>query len=432
MAEEPRDTAAGEPTWLASPMEKEMEEKARSHIVQPMAERGMESRDDIAFALSKRAHEVIPELPDSMFEATLASAEAGVDDLLTAIITGIDPSTYVASPAVRALIPQQLVEHGLSADLARRVSRSSHSALLRQWFTELHGGTDEEMALSAENYIERFLLVWFDVLDQQWLSEYNAHWSLNDADAETVREDLIRSILTGTPHDLADAGHRLNYRLDGPHRGFLVWCRPGEDASQPGPANALRAVGEAFRAHAVTLRLDGDMIAGWVATSAPLPSDDLRLHLRRTDPSVRVAFGTVHEGPTGFARTHHEALQAKRVVDISDGRLSGPIHDYKDIAFAALATADIEGARRFVAQELGRLAAQDDDTVRIASTLRVYFAELGTVARTARRLGIHKNTVLYRLQQAEALLGRSLDERRLELQLALDLARTIGPPSPDR
>jgi len=84
------------------------------------------------------------------------------------------------------------------------------------------------------------------------------------------------------------------------------------------------------------------------------------------------------------------------------------------------------------AQELGRLANQDDDTLRIASTVRVYFAELGTVARTARRLGIHKNTVLYRLQPAEILLGRSLNERRLELQLTLDLARTIGVPTTDR
>jgi hypothetical protein len=411
-------------------MEIQMEEDARARVVRPMAERAMDAKHDFAVELAKRAHQVIPELPTSMLDTTVASAEAGIDDLMSMVIGGIDPTGYVPSPEVRSLIPQKLVEHGLPADLALRMSRSSHSALLRRWLIELRSESDEHLALSAENYTERFLLAWFDAMDRQWLSEYNTLWERHDIDAETAREDLIRSILSGTAHDIAESSRRLGYRLEGPHRGFVIWCRPDADGSPPSLTGTLRAVPESFRARAVTLRLDEETVAGWVASSDPLPNDEVRLHVRRAGRSLRLAFGSVHEGLSGFARTHQEALETKRVVDISDGRLSGPVHDYRDIAFAALATADIEGARRFVAAELGRLAGQDDDTLRIASTLRVYFAEMGTVARTARRLGIHKNTVLYRLQQAEALLGRSLDDRRLELQLALDLARTIGVPPP--
>ena len=42
--------------------------------------------------------------------------------------------------------------------------------------------------------------------------------------------------------------------------------------------------------------------------------------------------------------------------------------------------------------------------------------------RTAERLSIHQNTVIYRVNQAKDLLGRPLTERRLELEVALRLA----------
>ena len=45
--------------------------------------------------------------------------------------------------------------------------------------------------------------------------------------------------------------------------------------------------------------------------------------------------------------------------------------------------------------------------------------------RGAERLGIHKNTVLYRLRQAEAARGVPLAHRRLELEMALRLAREL-------
>jgi hypothetical protein len=48
---------------------------------------------------------------------------------------------------------------------------------------------------------------------------------------------------------------------------------------------------------------------------------------------------------------------------------------YEDVALTAVASADMEQARRFVASELGPLAEQDDDMQRLAATLRVYLEE---------------------------------------------------------
>jgi DNA-binding PucR family transcriptional regulator len=85
-------------------------------------------------------------------------------------------------------------------------------------------------------------------------------------------------------------------------------------------------------------------------------------------------------------------------------------------------TQNPEEARRFVARELGDLAAEDKAVARLRDTLRVFLEEGGSFQATALRLGVHKNTVAYRVRRAEELLGRRVRERRLELETALRLA----------
>ena len=70
----------------------------------------------------------------------------------------------------------------------------------------------------------------------------------------------------------------------------------------------------------------------------------------------------------------------------------------------------------------------------VRATLCVYLEEYASPARTSRRLGIHHNTVVYRVREAEKLLGRPVKERRMELEIALHLAdhlealRSVGAP----
>jgi len=81
-----------------------------------------------------------------------------------------------------------------------------------------------------------------------------------------------------------------------------------------------------------------------------------------------------------------------------------------------------EEPRRFVAQQLGDLAAEDKSVARLRETLRVFLEENGSFQNAAERLGVHKNTVAYRIRRAEELLGHGVRERQLELQTALRLA----------
>ena len=110
------------------------------------------------------------------------------------------------------------------------------------------------------------------------------------------------------------------------------------------------------------------------------------------------------------------------------GRPEGSVTRYLDISLCALATADVDHARAFVARELGALAACDDTTRRLAATVRTYLDQNGSRGRAARRLNVHENTVAYRLRQAEEILGRSVDKRTLELRVALAVVDLVGEP----
>ena len=130
----------------------------------------------------------------------------------------------------------------------------------------------------------------------------------------------------------------------------------------------------------------------------------------RSAPGVRLALGEPGSGLDGFRRSHEEAAQARRVASLA-GRPPGAITRYRQVALRALATADLPRAREFVQRELGPLAADDDVSLRLAGTLRAYLDEQASRSRAAKRLGIHENTVSYRVRQAEELLGRRVDER---------------------
>jgi DNA-binding PucR family transcriptional regulator len=136
---------------------------------------------------------------------------------------------------------------------------------------------------------------------------------------------------------------------------------------------------------------------------------------------TRAAAGAPHAGIDGMYRSHHEARAARRVGEIFGSR-TGAILRYPSVALVSLLSADPLQAASFASAELGpELAADTDAMRRLRATVQVYLDERFSPARTARRLGIHQNTVLYRIKRTEELLGRPLEERRLELEIALRL-----------
>jgi DNA-binding PucR family transcriptional regulator len=123
-------------------------------------------------------------------------------------------------------------------------------------------------------------------------------------------------------------------------------------------------------------------------------------------------------------------MNARRVAVLTGLAPGGVVH-FADVALASLVSADLDQARAFVARELGPLARGDDRTRTLATTLRTYLELGSSLDRAARRLGVHKNTVLKRVRRARELLGGDLDERMLELEVALALAPVVARAAVD-
>jgi DNA-binding PucR family transcriptional regulator len=251
--------------------------------------------------------------------------------------------------------------------------------------------------------------------------------------AAATQAEAVSAILSGHPIDIDVAGRRLRHDLRRVHVAAVAWL----DAHEEG-RNTLALLEAAIRDIAAAIGTQRPLIqplgtlsvAAWISTSSPVPSrvlDELRF-LTATAPGVRVAIGEPARDVAGFRASHVEALEAQRIARLS-GRREGSVTRYNDIALRALATANIDQARDFVARELGSLASADETTRRLAATVRTYLDENGSRGRTAKRLSIHENTVSYRLRQAEELLGRSVEKRTLELRVALALADIVdGAP----
>ena len=94
-----------------------------------------------------------------------------------------------------------------------------------------------------------------------------------------------------------------------------------------------------------------------------------------------------------------------------------------------LASATRDEARRFSHDALGALLVDEEHTRDLLTTLRAFFDSGRSVRRSALALGVHENTIRYRLARIEESTGLAVgtsSEDELRAQLALLVLRLEG------
>jgi sugar diacid utilization regulator len=139
---------------------------------------------------------------------------------------------------------------------------------------------------------------------------------------------------------------------------------------------------------------------------------------------VRAGIGGQHAGFHGISRSYLEAQQA-----IEAGRKLRPdstVHGHDEVIPHLVLAQNPRLAERFVAHSLGRLMDPKlRNRAQLLETLEAYLAK-GSVKDAAAALGLHRHTVLYRLEKLRELLGDlDVPATRLRLQLALDLQKLL-------
>ena len=158
--------------------------------------------------------------------------------------------------------------------------------------------------------------------------------------------------------------------------------------------------------------------------------DELQGLLRSDGESaVSVGVGTIRDGIAGIRRSHGEARQAlllgRRMHGPGHLTLFGDLGVYR-LIFAAEGLPELTD---LYLQTLGDLLAYDrQNNGGLVSTLDAFFAANGSPKEAAERLGVHRNTVLYRLDRIRDITGYDLDDAgvRMRLQLALHVHFALG------
>lgn len=239
------------------------------------------------------------------------------------------------------------------------------------------------------------------------------------------RAETIRLILDGAAIDAARAGERLGYNLRQRHTALVLWTPPHGDvqgALESAAAVLARAAGTR---PPLTLSVGPSTLWAWLGSSSEPVVDALSDAIAQAQNHIRVAVGPTRPGITGFRRSHEAALAIQSLLAGHPG--GARVALFRDLEVTALAAQNPDRAAEFVAATLGPLAEDTPAAARLRDTLRVFLDEADNAPRAATRLHTHRNTVLQRVARATELLGYQPGERRLAMELALELAHQLGP-----
>jgi DNA-binding PucR family transcriptional regulator len=252
-------------------------------------------------------------------------------------------------------------------------------------------------------------------------SRVQAAWLTSSA---AMRMEVVDEILGGAEVSLDRAARVLKYDLTRRHTALVVWA--GETA-QLGPGVLESTASQLLResGHSAVLVLPVGQRRVW-AWGSTIRGDPTPLTDASSVPiqGVRVAAGLPGSGLSGFRSSHGEALDAARIGMAS--KQTRWMWEYGEVDMLTMLMHRDDIARQFVRRELGDLAAPDEATAVLRATLKCYLDNERSLSAAAEALHVARNTIAYRVQRAEALRGREVGVRRMQLQAALALLEEFG------
>ncbi|MBG6096952.1 PucR family transcriptional regulator [Nocardioides luteus] len=388
-----------------------------------------------AFAEDQRRPEEVARWAASTADAILADGEVDVADLRPLILQAVEQHWYAFLD--RITLPEAPFELVPSAQAVALEAARRHIGLpllLKVYQRAQEASWDfavQVVQQAPDDLDHEALLVWFWTKANAWFgSSVEQSVLIHQAETNRIRQrgdarrfEIVSEALdtrSVSPAELsaALAGHPVN--IPG-HVALVAHALTADSIEQLEPA--LTAVTRrAGHVRSVLVRPGGRDVWAWLALGElPDAVTDSGIDAGIDPAAVRVTIGVGGSGLDGFVAAHLDAQAAQRVA-LAPGRHE-PVTAYDDVAALVLVSHDPDAAERFTRTTLRGLA--DPSQSRLRETVREVLTSAETADRIAERLGVHKNTIRYRVAQAERLLGRPLRERAGDLLLALDYHDTF-------
>lgn len=266
---------------------------------------------------------------------------------------------------------------------------------------------------------------WLQASIEMSTDVYNAVKSKQMASPADRLLSVVNEVLAGDMHDPRRISTQLGgYPIALPQTALLL------AGAQPDASAGERLARQA----AVVLGLSSPVVVhpGAGVSWVWLPGSCDRRRLIELDDALRgldmsMAVGATGEGREGFVTSHADAAMVHEIAGRGGHDANVPrVRFYEDIELTALVGCSPR-VDRFVQRVLGNMAQDDDTMVRLRETLFAFLTHGRNVEEAAASLCVHRNTVRYRLGQAEDVLGTSIAKYGADLEVALRHLRAYHP-----
>jgi purine catabolism regulator len=228
--------------------------------------------------------------------------------------------------------------------------------------------------------------------------------------------------------------------IDHSHSNLGSQGRRDEKTIQKIKSNILQVVHSAFRDYPGGAMLLGksESINGLVHQA----SDDEAsvLHRKLTEiankivmkfPKIKfsIGLGSVFNGVRNTKQSFEEATAAARIGRIMRGPFNVTLFEDLGPYRFLYKLKDTKAMTNYYSECLGRIIGYDQEhNTELLTTLNCYFKNDCSLSQTAKRLYIHKNSVIYRLKKIEELSGLSVNnsDECFNLHLCLKFGQLMG------
>ncbi|MET8766729.1 PucR family transcriptional regulator [Streptomyces sp. NPDC004658] len=382
-------------------------------------------------------------------ELTRQALNTGPEGVLSALAAQVDgwAALYDASGAVVAAAPEWAGRRAarITAEVERLRERSAPASSVvggpeHEDRVELHSlgtGRRPRAALAvgtaaalgtAERYAVHSAIALLTLTTERSRSLHAAEQRVGTA--------VLRMLLAGEPdHARAVAGDLYGELLDAPFRMIVAESVSGPAGEPLGELaetveSAAARAGEAVLVvpegeRLVVLAADeGAAVAACADYAAAREADRAASEQGRAEEDALVVGLSAPAGPIAAAAAYKQAEQA-----LSVARRRGRVFvEHEQLAAGSVLPLLADDAVKAFADGLLRALHEHDATGRgdLVASLRAWLSRHGQWDAAAADLGVHRHTLRYRMRRVEEILGRSLDDPdvRMELWLALKATST--------
>lgn len=369
----------------------------------------------------------IPEVhgDDAIQELLVASTGSNLSAMFEALRHGIAVD-QIDVPAPAVAYAQRFAQRGLPVDALLRAYRLGDHRFI-QWFLDRLAAvvnSPRELERAASDVVD-FVVGYVDRISEALIDIYGEERDLWAQRTDAARAAQIRAVLSDRSLDETTAEIMVGWAMHRWHAGAVLWVPREEHDAAARMEEATRALHDLGSSATLVVPADAHTLWAWFSspTEDAAREQELSAVLNRC-PTVRIATGEPAQHLPGFRRTHGEALRAQAVAEAAVPAQRAT--HFAQVRLAALLSENLEELRAWVQRTLGGLAVDDTPTAQLRDTLRTYLETGGISVETGRRLYIHRNTVHYRVQRAEEIRGRPLEEDRIDLEVALVLCSQLG------